>query len=203
MQFNFLTLLAMTGVTLAATPIGGGSWQPVTSSFDIQTCAGGKVSGNTFTIPSKPNGSTSGPGCSNGHLRAERRYRNNYTGGVHQFAGTFTVTSKGGDKIAIQQTFDEDSGPYFILAIKGSDLYSVEGGATIASGVAGVGKTVKINTIHDTDNNKFTVYVNGVAKFTDNEAPSGNFYNKLGCYTTNSGTGPATITWTDVAFWTQ
>ncbi|OAQ65430.1 hypothetical protein VFPPC_16346 [Pochonia chlamydosporia 170] len=202
MQTNILALLALAGASLAASPVGGGSWTKVSPSFDIQQCAGGKVSGNSFSIPKSPNGDTGGSGCSNGHLRAERRYRNNYSSGVHQFAGTFTINSKGGDRIAIQQTFDEDDGPYFIMAVKGSDLYSVEGGGTIASGVAGVGKKVTINTIHDVGQKKFTVYVNGVQKFSES-APSGNFYNKLGCYTTNSGTGPMSITWDDVAFWTR
>jgi hypothetical protein len=31
---------------------------------------------------------------------------------------------------------------------------------------------------------------------------SDTFYNKAGAYTTDSGNGPATITWTNVAFWT-
>lgn len=162
------------------------------------------MSGNTFTLPTSPNGSTNGSGCSNGHLRAERRYTNDYTSGVHQFGGEFKITSLTGDRIALKQTFNGDTGPYFIMGVKSDgDLYSVEGGATIASGVATVGATVRINTVHDANQQTYAVYVNGKESYTDDDAPGGSFYDKCGAYTTDSGTGAITVTWSDVQFWTQ
>jgi hypothetical protein len=201
---KLLLTLAAAASAYAATPVGSGTWTKVSPGFNVQQCAGGVVSGNVFTIPTSPNGSTSGSGCSNGHLRAERRYTNDYTSGIHQFGGSFTITSQTGNRIAIKQTFNGDSGPYFIMGVKdGGTLYSVEGGATIATGVAHVGTKVVINTVHDANAGRFSVYVNGVQKYTDNDAPGGGFYDKLGAYTTDSGTGALTIRWDDVTFWTQ
>lgn len=201
---NILLALATATFAVAVSPVGSGSWTSVDPDFDTQECAGGKVSGNTFTLPKSPNGSTSGSGCSNGHLRAERRYTNNYSSGVHQFGGEFKITSLSGDRIALKQTFNGDDGPYFIMGIKNTgDIYDIEGGATIATGVAKVGSTVTINTIHDADNQKYSVYVNGKESYTDDNAPGGSFYDKCGAYTSDSGSGAITVTWNDVAFWTH
>ncbi len=191
-------------LALAGSPVGGGSWTSVQPGFNVQQCAGGTVSGDTFKLPKSPNGSTSGSGCSNGHLRAERRYTNDYSSGVHQFGGTFQITSLTGDRIALKQTFNGDAGPYFIMGIKSNgDIYNVEGGATIASGVAEVGSSVVINTVHDANKKTFTVYVNGAKSYTDKNAPGGSFYDKCGAYTSDSGSGAITVKWSDVQFWTQ
>lgn len=202
---NILAVLSTATFALAAHPVGSGTWTSVTASttFDVQECAGGEVDGDTFTLPTSPDGSTSGSGCSNGHLRAERRYLNDYISGVHQFGGNFEITSMTGDKIALKQTFNGDTGPYFIMGVMSNgDLYDVEGGATIASGVAQVGATVTINTIHDADNQLYYVYVNGEETFSIS-APGGSFYDKCGAYTSDSGTGAITVVWSDVSLWTQ
>jgi hypothetical protein len=201
---SILCAIAGATLTLAGSPVGSGTWTEVKPSFNTQTCAGGSVSGDTFTLPTSPNGSTSGSGCSNGHLRAERRYTNDYTDGVKQFGGEFKITSLTGDRIALKQTFNGDTGPYFIMGIKSTgDIYNVEGGATIASGVAKVGTSVRINTVHDANKQTYSVYVNGVESYTDNSAPGGSFYDKCGAYTSDSGSGAITVTWSDVQFWTQ
>jgi hypothetical protein len=200
---HILIALSTATFALAASPVGTGPWKSVTASFDAQECAGGVVDGDTFKLPTSPNGSTSGSGCSNGHLRAERRYKNDYTSGVHQFGGQFQITSMTGTKISLKQTFNGDDGPYFIMGVKSNgDLYDVEGGDTIASGVATVGATVKINTIHDADNQNYDVYVNGEKTFSTS-APGGSFYDKCGAYTSDSGKGAITLSWSDVSFWTQ
>ncbi|CEJ81152.1 hypothetical protein VHEMI01297 [[Torrubiella] hemipterigena] len=201
----FLSLATAAVGVLAVDPVGNGPWTSVNPSFNVQRCGGGTATDTEFQLPAAPDGSTDGPGCSNGHLRAERRYKNDYDSGVHQFGGQFVINSFGGNKVALKQTFNGGSGsPYFIMAVKNDgSLYSVEGGKTIASGVAGVGQTVTINTVHDTANNLYQVYVNGQLSYTDNGAPDGNFYDKYGAYTTNSGTGPIDVTWTNVQFWTS
>ncbi|KAJ6440156.1 C6 zinc finger domain-containing protein [Purpureocillium lavendulum] len=194
--------LSAAAVGLAGTPVESGNWVEDKPSYSSQSCAGGSVNGLTFTIPKSPNGDTSGSGCSNGHLRAERRYKDDYTSGVRQFGGTFKINSMSGTRISIKQTFNGDAGPYFIMAVEqGGRLYSVEGGATIATGVATVGASVSINTVHNADNHRFSVYVNGKEAFRDDNAPGGSFYDKIGAYTTNSGTGDMSITWSDVQFW--
>ncbi|KOS19906.1 hypothetical protein ESCO_005774 [Escovopsis weberi] len=200
---NILMTLASAALALAATPLESGNWNSVDPSFSVQTCAGGYNSGGYFQIPTSPSGSTSGSGCSNGHLRSERRYNNDYSTGVHQFAGTFNIQSMTGDRIAIKQTFNGNTGPYFILGLqKDGTLYNVEGGQVIATGIK-VGQDVVINTVHNADIHRFSVYVNGVERYRDNNAPGGSFYDKLGAYTTNSGTGALGIHWEDVAFWTR
>ncbi len=197
-----LVATAATAV-LAASPVGGGTWHKVSPGYSIQECAGGNVNGNNYILPTKPNGSTSGPGCSNGHLRAERRYSNDYSSGVHQFAGKFKINSLGGDRVSLKQTFNGAAGPYFMMAVdKSGRLYSVRSGATIATGVAKVGATVQLHTVHDVGARKMTVYVNGKSVYTT-DSPGGSFYDKYGAYTTDSGSGPADVTWSDVAFWTR
>lgn len=201
---SLLFTLTAASTALAVDPVGDGSWNPVSPSFNVQTCEGGSVDGDEFQLPASPNGNSNGAGCSNGHLRAERRYTNDYSSGVHQFGGQFVVNSFGGNKVALKQTFNGDDGPYFIMAVESDgSLYSVEGGAAIASGVAAVGQTVTINTVHDTANTLYQVYVNGQLSYTDSNAPGGSFYDKCGTYTTDSGSGPIDVTWTNVQFWTQ
>lgn len=201
---NILLALSAAALALAGSPVESGNWVEDSPGFSQQQCEGGKVSGNTFTIPKSPDGSGGGAGCSNGHLRAERRYNDDYSSGVHQFGGQFKINSMSGSRISIKQTFNGNAGPYFIMGVEqGGRLYNVEGGATIASGVATVGSTVRINTVHNANNHRFSVYVNGKEMYRDNSAPGGSFYDKIGAYTTDSGTGALSITWTDVQFWHQ
>lgn len=202
---KLLAVLSIATSALAAHPVGSGRWTSVTANttYSVQQCAGGVVDGDIFSLPASPNGSTSGSGCSNGHLRAERRYNNDYTSGVHQFGGNFQITSMTGSRVALKQTFNGNTGPYFLMAVKSNgDLYDVEGGGLIASGVATVGATVTLNTIHDADNQQYYVYVNGEQTFSTS-APGGSFYDKVGAYTTDSGTGAITVVWSDISFWIQ
>lgn len=197
-------LLALSAATaaLAGSPLESGNWVEDSPGFALHQCAGGSVDGNTYNIPEQPNGDTSGSGCSNGHLRAERRYNNDYSSGVIQFGGEFTINSMSGSRISIKQTFNGATGPYFIMAVEqGGRLYSVEGGVTISEDVATIGSTVRIHTVHNAGNHRFSVYVNGVEAYRDENAPGGSFYDKLGAYTTDSGTGDMSITWNDVQFW--
>ena len=205
-------LLAVTGLLYAAPtafadPVEPGNWTEDTPTFDVQTCVGGQVDGLNFSLPAS-SAMTPDSACDNGEPRAERRYKNyandgtNYSTGVRQFGGTFTINSMGGDRIALKQTFNGDAGPYFILAVENTGrLYSVEGGATIDSGVAQVGAAVQVNTVHDTGSQNYRVYINGSLAYQDNSAPGGEFYDKFGAYQTSSGHGDINVTWSDVHFW--
>jgi hypothetical protein len=188
----------------AATPVETGNWTTDSPDFDVQQCAGGRVEGLTFTLPA---GQTF-DACGNSAPRAERRYRDyagggrNYSDGVRQFAGTFTINSMGGTRISLKQTFNGDAGPYFLLAVdRTGRLYSVRGGTTIATDVAKVGTPVRINTVHDVAAHRFRVYVDGNLAYTDNNAPGGEFYDKFGAYQTSSGSGDIGVTWSDIHFW--
>ncbi|KAG9250113.1 uncharacterized protein F5Z01DRAFT_640601 [Emericellopsis atlantica] len=202
MLLQYLVAALAPTVALAAIPIGCGPWTRVHPDSYIQPCGGGSVDGNVFHLPSQPDGSTDGPGCSSGHLRAEERVRNDYSSGVHQFSGQFTIQSFGGDRVSLKQTFHGDEGAWFMMAVEQSGrLYNVHDQETIAyEGVAAVGETVQVNTVHDLDAGEITVYINGEEKYTTS-SPDGSFYDKYGAYATNSGSGPMEVTWSDVAFW--
>ena len=119
------------GLSLAAAPAVSAApaapaitWVQYSPSYTVQQEGCGSVSGSTFTLT-----------CSNSgqeYDRAERRYVD-YSSGSHRFNGTFKITSMSGSRISLKQTFHDNAGPYFLLAVEsGGRLYSVEGGATIA-----------------------------------------------------------------------
>jgi hypothetical protein len=171
--------------------VGTGPWVSDSPGYSEQERGCGDVSGLTFKLT-----------CStaSGDQRAERRY-NTYTGGTHQFEGSFKITSMTGSRISLKQTFRDGSnaGPYFMLAVeKGGRMYAVEGGATLGSG-ATVGTSVRVNTINQVGSSH-KVYLNGSLKQTISSA-SGSYYDKFGSYRTSSGAGPVTVSWSGVKFW--
>jgi hypothetical protein len=185
------------GLTLAAAPVVSAApaspaitWTQYSPSYTVQQEGCGTVSGSTFTLS-----------CSNSgqeYDRAERRYAD-YSSGSHRFNGTFKITSMGGSRISLKQTFNDNVGPYFLLAVEsGGRLYSVEGGATVSSG-ATVGTSVNVETIQ-TVGSQEQVYINGSLDYTTS-SPSGSFYDKIGAYRTSSGSGPITVQWSNLAFY--
>ncbi|NED49116.1 hypothetical protein [Amycolatopsis sp. SID8362] len=171
--------------------VGTGPWTPESPGYSEQERGCGQLSGLTFQLT-----------CStaSGDQRAERRYTT-YTGGTHQFEGSFKITSMSGSRISLKQTFRDGSnaGPYFMLAVeKGGRMYAVEGGATLGSG-ATVGTSVRVNTINQVGSSH-KVYLNGSLKQTISSA-SGSYYDKIGSYRTSSGAGPITVQWSGVKFW--
>src|SRR5215471_21582571 len=169
-----------------------GGWKPANPSFDTQQAGCGKVNDLTFQLTCA---------TKRGQQRAERRYAT-YNGGSHQFQGTFRITSIGGSRISLKQTF-KTSGPFFLLGVeRGGRLYAVNNGRTIAdAGTAMVGVNVQINTVHVVGN-QLRVYVNGSLRFTMS-SPGGSFYDKFGAYRTGSGSGPITVVWSNISFWTK
>jgi hypothetical protein len=193
--FRLLAGLALVGALVVVAPrayaeVEPGGWKPASPSFNVQQRGCGRVDNLTFRLT-----------CSSGSgdQRAERRYAT-YTGGTHQFEGYFRITSMGGSRISLKQTF-KTTGPFFLLAVeKGGRLYAVHGGNTIATG-ATVGTTVRVNTVHVVGKTH-KVYINGSLKGTVS-SPSGSFYDKFGAYRTASGKGPITVEWSNVRFWTK
>jgi hypothetical protein len=185
------------GLTLAAAPAVSAApaapaitWIQYSPSYTVQQEGCGSVSGSTFKLTCSNSGS--------GYDRAERRYVD-YSSGSHRFDGTFKITSMGGSRISLKQTFHDKVGPYFLLAVEsGGRLYSVEGGATISSG-ATVGTSVNVETIQ-TVGSQEQVYINGSLDYTTS-SPSGSFYDKFGAYRTSSGSGPITVQWSNLAFY--
>ncbi|CAL9391629.1 hypothetical protein SUDANB95_01263 [Actinosynnema sp. ALI-1.44] len=191
-----LTPVAALIVTFALTApaqaqVEPGPWTAYSPSFTVQERGCGDVTDLTFRLT-----------CStaSGDQRAERRYAT-HTGGTRQFEGSFRITSMGGTRISLKQTFRDgsDAGPYFMLAVeRGGRLYAVHGGTTIASG-ATVGTTVRVNTVHAIGSAHRT-YINGSLRHTVS-SPSGSYYDKFGAYRTASGQGPVTVVWSGVRFW--
>jgi hypothetical protein len=174
--------------TNANAEVEPGPWKSYRPTFTVQQKGCGQVSNLTFKLT-----------CSNGsgEQRAERRYAT-YSSGTRQFEGYFKITSMGGSRICLKQTF-KTTGPYFLLAVeRGGRLYSVHGGDTIATG-ATVGTRVRVNTVHQVGKS-LKVYINGSLKRTIS-SPSGSFYDKFGAYRTASGSGPITVEWSDIQFW--
>ncbi|WP_072479378.1 hypothetical protein [Amycolatopsis australiensis] len=176
---------------VAEAQVGSGPWIPDSPGYKTQQKGCGQVSGLTFRLTCS---------SSSGEQRAERRY-DTYTGGTHQFEGSFKITSMGGSRISLKQTFRDgsDAGPFFLLAVeKGGRLYAVHGGETIATG-ATVGTSVRVNTINQVGGTH-RVYINGSLK--DSVAsPGGSYYDKFGSYRTASGAGPITVEWSGIEFW--
>jgi hypothetical protein len=181
----------MAAAPVAQAEVEPGGWTSISPSFTVQQRGCGTVSDLTFRLS-----------CStaSGDQRAERRYVT-YTGGTQQFEGYFRITSLGGTRISLKQTFRDGSspGPYFMLAVeRGGRLYAVHGGDTIGSG-ATVGTTVRVNTVHQVGSQHRT-YINGSLKHTVS-SPGGSYYDKFGAYRTASGNGPATVEWSGIKFW--
>ncbi|MDX8141068.1 hypothetical protein SK854_03030 [Lentzea sp. BCCO 10_0061] len=181
----------LVSVSPAQAQVETGPWTSYSPSFTVQERGCGNVNNLTFQLT-----------CStaSGDQRAERRYAT-YTGGTRQFEGSFRITSLGGTRISLKQTFREapTAGPFWMLAVeRGGRLYAVHGGDTIATG-ATVGATVRVNTVHNTATEHRT-YINGSRAHT--YASSGSsFYDKFGAYRTSSGQGPATVVWSNIKFW--
>ncbi|MGK3206158.1 hypothetical protein [Amycolatopsis sp. MEPSY49] len=176
---------------VADAQVGTGPWISDSPGYSEQERGCGDVSGLTFKLT-----------CStaSGDQRAERRYTT-YSGGTHQFEGSFKITSMSGSRISLKQTFRDGSsaGPYFLLAVeKGGRMYAVEGGATLGSG-ATVGTSVRVNTINQVGSSH-KVYLNGSLKQTIS-SPGGSYYDKFGSYRTSSGAGPITVQWSGIKFW--
>ncbi|MCT9929644.1 hypothetical protein N5079_05350 [Planotetraspora sp. A-T 1434] len=182
-----LPLATLVALPASADPVDGTGWTSYSPTFSVQERGCGNVSDLTFTLTCS---------TSSGDQRAERRYET-YSSGSRQFEGYFRITSMGGTRISLKQTFA--GGPFFLLGVeKGGRLYAVEGGTTIASG-ATVGTTVRVNTVHVVGKT-LRVFINGSLKYS-RSSPSGSFYDKFGAYRTASGKGPITVQWSNVQFW--
>ena len=185
--------LVMTGlvclITLTANAQIGTGWTPYSPSFVLQIRGCGASSGLNFSITCA---------ATSGDNRAERRYAN-LTAAMSQFQGTVVVTSLTGDRINLKQTFQDNIGPWNMIAVKKPGaLYEVSTGATLASYT--IGTAVRINTITDTVKHTTQVYINGSLVETKTGG-KGSLYDKFGTYRTHSGKGPVSATWSNIQFW--
>src|SRR5579884_3140081 len=183
-------MLAMTGlvclIALTANAQIGTGWTPYSPAFKVQLEGCGTNSGLVFKLTCVSSGSSKD--------RAERRYVD-ITAAQSQFQGVVTVTSLVGDRISLKQTFQDNIGPWNLIAVKKPGiLYEVEGGATLASYT--IGTAVRINTITNTVTHTTQVFINGTLRET--KTGGRNLYDKFGTYRTASGQGPVAATWSSI-----
>lgn len=136
--------------------------------------------------------------------RAERRYQT-MSHVKEQFQGEVCIKNLDGDRICINQTFQDKIGPYNLISVKhvaGSRLalYEAEGGNLLTTQTFSVGDWIKINTIVDTTAKSVEVYINDILAETKTNAILP-LYKKIGAYRTESGIGPANVTWRNINFW--
>jgi hypothetical protein len=186
-----LTSLAIAGglCFTASAQVGNGPWTSESPGYNLQLVGTGWNSGNQYGITST---------STTTEQRAERRY-DDFSTGTHQFEGYVTVNSLGGDRICLKQTFQDNTGPWTMIAVsKSGYLYAVEDGNQLANYT--VGTNVRINTICYTGSAKDAIWINGsLIEYTLNGTPP--YYHKFGTYRTGSGKGPITATWTGIKFW--
>jgi len=187
---NVLVVALIGGLSMMAqAQEGTGPWSSWSPGYSLQLVGSGWNSGSQYGITST---STST------EQRAERRY-DTFTSGSKQFQGTVVVNSLGGDRICLQQCFEDNSGPWSMIAVqKSGSLYQVEGGQTLAS--YSVGSSARINACCYTGSAKVNNYINGSLVET-HTGGTGSYYFKFGTYRTSSGKGPITATWTGIQFW--
>ena len=188
MQAFAVVLFVCLFALMAHAQIGTG-WTPYSPSFTLQLQGCGAASGLNFKLTCS---STSG------FQRAERRYAN-ITSSQSQFQGTVTVTSLVGDRISLKQVFQQNAGPWILVAVKKPGaLYEVESGATLSSYT--IGTSVRINAISNTVTHVTQVYINGSLRETRTGGQNP-LYDKFGTYRTASGRGPVAATWSNIGFW--
>ncbi|KAL4726668.1 hypothetical protein ACLX1H_005556 [Fusarium chlamydosporum] len=202
MLLNSVLIAISVPLALATSPLGGGKWKKVMPQLNPQQCAGGQIKDDVMYLPPKANSSKTGSGCRNGHLGAEFDSKDHYTTGVHQFTGKFTIESFKGDRISLKQTIGNKGAWFMLAADHNGNLYVVGGRGLIAEGVAKVGATVTANTIHDADKGSYKVYINGEQRYSTT-SPRDIWGDKYGAYATVRGSGPITVRWTDVEFYTR
>lgn len=185
-MLRFLSAAAFAaGVAVSAQAQIGSGWTSTSLSYRTHISSGCSISGNTYTIDG-------------GSGRAERRYPS-FSSGERQFQGNVRVVSLGGDRVSLKQTYSESAGVKNMIAVaKPGRLYEVNGGDTIAS--YSIGSTVRVNTIASANNGTVNVYING-SRTHSRSGLADPVYDKVGCYATASGRGPATVSWTSIAFW--
>src|SRR6185369_14781722 len=118
-----------------------------------------------------------------GDQRAEQRVWNDYSSGTHQFEGYLKVTRLDGTFINLKQTFKSKEGPWFLCTIDpaaNGTLRDHSRGTILATNV--LGRSVRLNTIHDTTANCLYVYVDGTLMETRIGEAGATYNDKYGAY---------------------
>lgn len=168
--------LAVAGLVLAAdaqAQIGSG-WTRYYPSKTLQRIGGSAYYSNVNGIETFRIGS--------GDERCEQRTNNNYTSGNQQFEGHVNVRS-GANGSTVHQVFGGSAAATaFMLRSynpNGGELRRYSG-TTLRTGIYGV--WIRVNTIHDANNNRVTAYLNGSNRGTWPDNGNNTHYHKYGVY---------------------
>jgi hypothetical protein len=109
-----------------------------------------------------------------------------------------------GTRISLKQTMMTGGTAFFMLAVRaegGGQLYDVgnSGAGTFISDV--IGRTIRVNTIHDEGGGTLKLYLNGSLKYTRSTPAGKTWVEKYGTYKLLSGLGPITAQWSNVKLW--
>ncbi|MGA3008470.1 MAG: chitobiase/beta-hexosaminidase C-terminal domain-containing protein [Opitutaceae bacterium] len=180
----------------------GSGWTPTAESYVPQTSAGctiAPVSGGwLFTLP--------GPGP----FRDVLRFPNLPTNVKTQLQGDVDYVSMGGNRVCCEQLFaPAPSAPWQILAFDKSlaanagAFYDAASQPPPQPGLYpyAIGLAARVNVIFDPVGQTVDVYINGMHVKQDSGQAGPNDF-EIGAFTLADGTGPATISWTNVQFWT-
>gem|GEM_PF-1252525 len=198
-QVEWLIVLAIASSITARGQIGTG-WTEVHPRLQVQLRGTGPSyrannGVETFSLTNS---------FKDGDERAEVRVWNDYNTGIHQFEGYLKVTRLDGTSINLKQTFLSGNGAWFLCTVDKAmhgTLRDHKDKNILATNV--LGRTVRLNTIHDMNTGKFHVYVDGILKLTKTSDIGVSFNDKYGAYRSTSGYGPISVEWTRVHFWTN
>lgn len=191
-QVEWLIVLAIASSITARGQIGTG-WTEVHPRLQVQLRGTGPSyrannGVETFSLTNS---------FKDGDERAEVRVWNDYNTGIHQFEGYLKVTRLDGTSINLKQTFLSGNGAWFLCTVDKAmhgTLRDHKDKNILATNV--LGRTVRLNTIHDMNTGKFHVYVDGILKLTKTSDIGVSFNDKYGAYRSTSGYGPISVEWT-------
>jgi hypothetical protein len=182
----------MCGSMLPARAQIGSGWMRSTETYTVKKSPGATVvpvsSGGTFTVPST------------GYAYFQFNYLSETT--TEEFQGAVMANSFSGDHIAVYEFRRQLGAPVIALAIEkanGGTFYDAESGLILAP--YPFGTTAQINTIYDPIAGEIYLYING-SLAEQKTVAGGPFFNICGAIVEAGGTGPATIIWKNIQFWT-
>jgi alginate lyase len=184
------TLFLLSAAPAAHAQIGSGwtAYSP-TKKTDLRGAGATYTnSGGIETLKMKP-----------GDERAEVRVNNNYTSGQRQFQGEVRVKS-GSNGTCVYQVFGGVTNATALMVVthnvSGGDLRRYDS-QTLATGV--YGKWIRLNTIHNKNNDTVAVYIGGSLKGTYADRGDATHYTKYGVY--NGSSSSPQSEWRSVKFW--
>jgi hypothetical protein len=183
----FAAMALICGLSLSARAQIGCGWTAAPQTYVVQSSAGctatpNNSGGGTFTVPSRG--------------RAQFKYLLPTNTSI-EFQGDLTVQGFGTPTVAVLQLYQSSISAVLTIEDTNGELVDAQTNTILAQFS---GATAQINLIINPAAQTAAVYVNGSLEET-RTVPVGQ-YLTAGAYASLSGSGPVTVTWTNVKFWT-